>query len=354
MRVGSGTQTDPAAPAFGLGGTMGRTRARPSATADRVVEPDEHGGLETALGVDGELKAPGPGIGFTALDEQSRQTPSHPGPSSDLELAPDPAPGSQGDRQRGRAHRVGIGAGVHTLATVTDSRMERFWDARAREDAYWFVDSRLEYGSPDEQAFWAGGEQALDRLLGILETQLAPDDVVIDIGCGIGRLTRPLAARTANVIAIDVSSEMLAEARRLNPDLEPVDWRHGDGESLRPVADASVDVCISHVVFRHIPDPHITLGYIREMGRVLRPGGFAAFELSQRPTPHRRRPRRMRERMAGLLRRAPRGVTADPWLGSHVELAAIERVAHEAGLAMERVRGEGTEFCAVLLRRDTA
>lgn len=231
--------------------------------------------------------------------------------------------------------------------------MERFWDARAREDAYWFVDSRLDYGSPDESAFWAGGVQALDRLLGVLGAELSPDDVVVDIGCGIGRLTRPLAARTRSVIAIDVSSEMLAEARRLNPDLEHVEWVHGDGESLRPLADASADACVSHVVFRHIPDPQITLGYIREMGRVLRPGGFAAFELSNDPTPHRRRPLRTRERIAGLLRRAPRGVTDDPWLGSHVELAAIRRAAQEGGLAVERVMGEGSEFCAVLLERGT-
>ena len=72
--------------------------------------------------------------------------------------------------------------------------MERSWDARAREDAYWFVDSRLKYGAPDEQAFWEGGEQALDQLLSALGAQLAPGQTVADIGCGIGRLTRPLAS----------------------------------------------------------------------------------------------------------------------------------------------------------------
>lgn len=232
--------------------------------------------------------------------------------------------------------------------------MERFWDARAREDAYWFVDSRLHYGSPDESAFWAGGVEALDRLLGALGAELSPGDVVVDIGCGIGRLTRPLAARTRQVIAIDVSSEMLDEARRLNPGLEGVEWVHGDGESLRPVGDASVDVCVSHVVFRHIPDPEITLGYVREMGRVLRPGGFAAFEVSNRAMSHRPRAMPMRERVAGLLGRSPRGVTDDPWLGSHVELDAIERAAHGAGLSVKRVTGEGTEFCGVLLEREAS
>ena len=48
----------------------------------------------------------------------------------------------------------------------------------------------------------------------------------------------------------------------------------------------SVDGCFSHVVFQHIPDPPITLNYVREMGRVLRPGGWALFQVSNDPTIH--------------------------------------------------------------------
>jgi SAM-dependent methyltransferase len=229
--------------------------------------------------------------------------------------------------------------------------MERFWDARAREDPYYFVDSRLRYQAPDEEAFWAGGEEALNALLGALAVELMPGQVVLDIGCGIGRLTRPLAREAERVIALDVSREMLERARDLNPDLDNVEWVHGDGVSLRPIPDASVDVCISHVVFRHIPDPGITLGYIREMGRVLKPGGFSAFELSNDPSAH--KPGRVggRARVARLLGRAPRGRDHQAWLGSWVELDAIATVASDAGMAVERTAGEGTEFCGVLLRR---
>ena len=91
--------------------------------------------------------------------------------------------------------------------------MERFWDARAREDAFWFVDSRLEYGAADEEALWRGGEEALELLLDALGARIGPGDVVVDIGCGVGRLTRPLAHVAGRVVAIDVSSEMLARAR---------------------------------------------------------------------------------------------------------------------------------------------
>jgi SAM-dependent methyltransferase len=233
------------------------------------------------------------------------------------------------------------------------SSMERFWNARAREDAFWFVDSRLRYHAPDQEAFWAGGEEALRALLGALKVRLPADPVVVDIGCGLGRLTRPLARDAARVIAIDISEEMLVQARELNRSLQNVEWVHGDGESLRPIPDASADVCISHVVFRHIPDPAITLGYIREMGRVLKPGGFAAFELSNDPNPHRRTRSGPRDRLAALVGRRPRGGSHAAWLGSHVDLDELRTVAADSGLTVERIAGAGTEFCGVLLRRPT-
>jgi ubiquinone/menaquinone biosynthesis C-methylase UbiE len=229
--------------------------------------------------------------------------------------------------------------------------MERFWDARAREDAFYFVDSRLKYGAPEQEAFWAGGEAALARLLEVLGAEIPPGQVVVDIGCGLGRLTRPLARGAARVIGVDLSNEMLERARELNAELNNVEWVHGDGESLRPIADESVDVCISHVVFRHIPDPQITLDYVREMGRVLRPGGFAAFELSTDPRVHQPRRLRWRQRLSELLGRAPRGQTDAPWVGSHVEPDELRKVAGAAGLDVERSFDEHTEYCAVLLRR---
>lgn len=43
---------------------------------------------------------------------------------------------------------------------------------------------------------------------------LTPDDIVLDLGCGTGQLTRPLAARTRKVIGMDPEPDMLARARR--------------------------------------------------------------------------------------------------------------------------------------------
>jgi SAM-dependent methyltransferase len=167
----------------------------------------------------------------------------------------------------------------------------RFWDERARENALFYVDNTLDYADPDHERFWAAGEEAVSAILGELGVEVRPADVLVEIGCGVGRLTRALAARAGHVTALDVSGEMLARARELNPALRNVSWLQGDGESLAGIAGASADACFSHVVFQHLPDPELTLGYVREMGRVLRPGGWAAFVLSTDPAAHRPRNR---------------------------------------------------------------
>src|SRR4051812_18618871 len=95
--------------------------------------------------------------------------------------------------------------------------MAAFWDARAREDAFYFVDDRLTYRAPQQERFWAGGEEALDALLAAVDAPpIEPSQTVLDLGCGVGRLTRPLAARAKRVVAVDVSYEMLCRGRELN------------------------------------------------------------------------------------------------------------------------------------------
>ncbi len=228
--------------------------------------------------------------------------------------------------------------------------MRRFWDERAREDAFFFVDDRLSYRHPDLDSFWRGGEEALDGLLEACGVALSGREAVVEIGCGAGRMTRAIAARARSVRGIDVSSAMLDVARRMNPQLDNVEWVHGDGTTLAPLETATADACVSHVVFQHIPDPEVTLGYVREMGRVLRPGGWAAFQVSNDPRIHRPRA----GRPARPWRRRPRGQTHPAWLGAAVEIAALEAAAGDGDMAIERLTGAGTQFCLVLARRARA
>jgi len=230
--------------------------------------------------------------------------------------------------------------------------MREFWDARASEDAYYFVDNRLDYRHPDVERFWAGGEQIVTLMLDELGVAIAPTDTVVDIGCGLGRVTRAVAARGAVVIALDISPQMLAGARELNSGLDNVEWVIGDGRTLAPVDSGGADVCISYVTFHHIPDPEITFGYVREMGRVLRPGGFAAFQVSNLPALHERVSplRRLRTQWRALRGLGPGGQDHPAWRGAWTDLDRLREVAAEAGLETERIVGEGDPQCFVLLR----
>jgi ubiquinone/menaquinone biosynthesis C-methylase UbiE len=95
---------------------------------------------------------------------------------------------------------------------------------------------------------------------------------VLDVACGTGVLARHAADRVGpggNVIGLDVNEGMLDVARSLAPEIE---WRHGRAESL-PFDDSSFDAVISQFGMMFFDDKTTAL---REMYRVLRPGGHLA------------------------------------------------------------------------------
>lgn len=106
----------------------------------------------------------------------------------------------------------------------------------------------------------------------IAELHLAPDAVVLDAGCGTGRvipLLRDGTGPAAVVVGIDPVPEMLAaaQARRRAGSLV-----QGDVLSL-PLGDASLDAVLASGLLPHLPDVTAALG---ELGRVVRPGGALA------------------------------------------------------------------------------
>jgi ubiquinone/menaquinone biosynthesis C-methylase UbiE len=239
------------------------------------------------------------------------------------------------------------------MVPVDTTRMRDFWDDRAREDALYFVDNREPYRHADADRFWRKGEEDLATLLGTLGLAVRGTDHVLDVGCGVGRLTRVLARDAAHVTALDVSPEMLAKAQELNPQLGNVEWVLGDGETLTGIEDASVDAVVSHVVLQHIPSAKIQLGYITEFGRVLKPGGWAAFGLSTDPRVHEPRkaaPSKQQSRrgfLKALVGQTPSGQDEPEWLGAFVPLDALGATATQAGLVLEQIEGSGTQFTLV-------
>ncbi|HEB53513.1 MAG TPA: metalloregulator ArsR/SmtB family transcription factor, partial [bacterium] len=89
---------------------------------------------------------------------------------------------------------------------------------------------------------------------------------VADLGCGTGLLAGALAARGGEVLGVDHSERMLAEARANAPG---VDFRRGELDAL-PLADGEVQAAFANLVWHHVPD-HAAAS--REVHRVLADGG---------------------------------------------------------------------------------
>jgi SAM-dependent methyltransferase len=74
---------------------------------------------------------------------------------------------------------------------------------------------------------------------------------------------------------------MIKEANLLKAQLghTNVEFYCNNGHDIRFVPTKSCDLGFSYVVFQHIPDKNIVLGYIRELARVVRPGGHVLFQV---------------------------------------------------------------------------
>ena len=93
--------------------------------------------------------------------------------------------------------------------------------------------------------------------------------IVGDIGCGPGVFTRHLSARAKQVLGADIDREALERVKARHQDLENVAFVAANADHL-PLADECLDTLLLLEVLEHLADD---TGGLREMWRVLRPGG---------------------------------------------------------------------------------
>jgi SAM-dependent methyltransferase len=155
-------------------------------------------------------------------------------------------------------------------------RSRKFWDAAARQDPMWHIATGA---ASDAGTFFASGRRETDLFLA--HTGVVPDrsQTVLEIGCGMGRMTARLAELYGTVIALDVSPEMLARARAALTGHPNISYVLGGGTDLAGIDTGSVDAVFSYIVLQHVPTVAGQLNYLRESRRVLRPGGVAAIQI---------------------------------------------------------------------------
>jgi predicted TPR repeat methyltransferase len=120
-------------------------------------------------------------------------------------------------------------------------------------------------------------EQATAEIVEQLRTwgAVTKDTVLLDVGCGIGRLLTALAPEVRSATGIDVSAEMVKAARRRCARYGNVTVIKGDGRGLGGLDDASFDVVVGVDSFPYLRQSGYELveTFFAESARVLEPGG---------------------------------------------------------------------------------
>lgn len=160
------------------------------------------------------------------------------------------------------------------------------WHHLGKTEPHWSVLTNESYFQENfhmnRAAFYTSGESELKMFdATLVRAGVARDGLhrCLELGCGVGRVTAPLAIRFAEVIAVDISTTHLrvAEDHLRTKGIANVQFRHLD--SIDDVSSlGSFDVLYSCIVLQHNPPP-VTGRLLRDLLAQLRVGGVAFFQV---------------------------------------------------------------------------
>ena len=167
-------------------------------------------------------------------------------------------------------------------------KMQRDWDERARENARFYVNTERQDWT-DAEFFRSGertvAEEILTDMINICQGQDPKRMTVLEIGCGAGRVTRALAQVFGQVYGVDISGEMVRQARAALADLPHVHIFQNNGKDLSVLGETRFDFAFSSIVFQHIPSRDVIESYIRDVHARLRRGRLFKFQVQGAATP---------------------------------------------------------------------
>jgi SAM-dependent methyltransferase len=204
--------------------------------------------------------------------------------------------------------------------------MRRDWNERAGQNARHYVASGKEQWTDEE--FFGSGQNWIDANiipdLPIICNGRAPRELkVLEIGCGAGRMTRPLCEVFGSVVAIDVSAEMIEHARAAVRQYANVELHVNNGMDLRMFPDETFDFAISAIVFQHIPKRTIVENYIQETWRTLKAHSVFKFQVQGHPVEEHE---------------------ADTWVGAGFSENQMRAIAARYGFTILDSHGAGTQY----------
>jgi ubiquinone/menaquinone biosynthesis C-methylase UbiE len=133
------------------------------------------------------------------------------------------------------------------------------------------VQSSIDFSGLPHSFFTAAKVDALRELIATrLHGMHNPH--MLDVGCGVGEFHRFVRGMFGRLCGADVSAASVAQARIRNPEVQ---YKANVGETL-PYDSATFDLSIAICVLHHVLPPR-RVGFLREMRRVVRPGGLVCL-----------------------------------------------------------------------------
>src|SRR4051812_3476202 len=204
------------------------------------------------------------------------------------------------------------------------SQMQQDWNSRAVEDANFYV--AFGRRNQETEEFFETGAEVIRGLTWELKRVPCSNPRArraLEIGCGPGRLMRPMSRYFGEIHGIDVSDEMIRRAEANLRDVPHAHPHHTSGADLAPFADESFDFVYSYAVFQHIPSFDVVMNYLREAKRVLKPGGLLRVQIN------------------GLPEAAAR---YDTWSGVRISGAQVAAFAQENDFQLLALEGGSTQY----------
>jgi len=160
--------------------------------------------------------------------------------------------------------------------------LQNVWEALAQDDPLWAILSvPAKKGRKwDLDEFFRKGQAEVDQVLGkvLASGRALAQGTALDFGCGVGRLSQPLAQYFERVVGIDISPTMIALARQFNQRGPQVEYIQNTVDNLSLFGDQTFDFVYSNIVLQHM-QPQYAIGYIKEFFRITKPGGVIVFQI---------------------------------------------------------------------------
>jgi SAM-dependent methyltransferase len=133
------------------------------------------------------------------------------------------------------------------------------------------VQSSIDFSGLPHSFFTAAKADALRELVAS-RLHGVRDPHMLDVGCGVGELHPFVRGMFGRLCGTDVSPASIAQARNRNPEVQ---YQAYAGETL-PYDSAIFDLSLAICVLHHVPPPR-WIGFLRELRRVVRPGGLVCL-----------------------------------------------------------------------------